>query len=199
MRNRRRQYVTDRRYQWRTVLEVVAICAGGLLVNLTLFSYLSFRELESLRWKTHIQAESIADVVTPYLVYTGIFSSCLTVLALLFFFSRLMRKTAGPLFRLKKDVEKAALGDLSVNIYLRRDDDFKDVAKECNRAIETLRNTFSLLKERFQFIGRTLDILEYAKDKREVAVQKSDLLKTTLDTLRSETGKFKSRTEEKVK
>ncbi len=197
MKNRRRQYVTDRKYQWRTVLEVASICAAGLLVNLTLFNYLSYRKLEALRWKSHIQADTIADIVTPQLVYTGVLSAGITLLALLFFFLYLMRRTAGPLFRLKRDVEKAAMGDLSVNIYLRRDDDFKDVARECNRAIETLRNSFSLLKERFQFIGRTLDILEYAKDRREVAAQKSDLLKETLDLLRAETGKFKGRADEK--
>jgi methyl-accepting chemotaxis protein len=183
MNNRRRRYITDKRYQWRTVLNVIGICAAGLLVNLSLFNFLSYRELESLQWKSHIQAASVGDIIRPYLIYTGIFCSALTVLSLFLFVRHLMRKTAGPLYRLKKEIEKAAQGDLSVTIYLRKADDFKDAAEECNRAIESLRNTFSLLKERFLFISRTLDILEYAKDKGDVSLQKCKLLKEAVESL----------------
>jgi methyl-accepting chemotaxis protein len=191
MKNRRRQYITDKKYQWRTVLNVLAICAAGLLVNLGLFMYLSYRALEALRWKSHIQAASLSDVITPYLIYTLILSSVLTLLALFFFLEHLLRKTAGPLYRLTTDIESAARGDLSVSIYLRKGDDFKDVAKECNSAVESFRNTFSLIKERFLIISRTLEVLEYAKDKGDVALQKSAILKENLEALRNETGKFK--------
>lgn len=184
--NKRKLYITDKGYQWRAVLSIIAICAAGLFINLVLFNYLAYRELESLQWKGHINAGSTGDVVMPLLIYTGIFSSALTVLALFFYFRRLMHRTAGPLFRLKKDIERAAQGDLSVTIYLRKADDFKDAARECNRAIESLRNRFSLLKEKFLFIGRTLDILEYAKDREGVSAQKCKLLKEAVESLHRE-------------
>lgn len=73
-------------------------------------------------------------------------------------------KIAGPLFRLKKSLDKITQGDLDVVIKLRKWDDLKDLAEHINMLVAelrtfviTLRNDYSLLSEYITELERAID------------------------------------------
>ena len=130
---RRRHYFIDRSYQGGVVARIVMICSAGMLLELGLFNYLSYGNIESMRWKTHIGIERISEIVSFYLVYSSLFSIFVTVGVLYLFLSSVLKKTAGPIYRLNKDIGSAADGNLSLSIWLRGEDDFKETAAELDR------------------------------------------------------------------
>ena len=60
MQNKRRQYMTHKGYQMGILLEIILICAIGLFINLGIFNFFSYKEIESLRWRMHIPVDKSA-------------------------------------------------------------------------------------------------------------------------------------------
>lgn len=181
---KRRSYFIDKAYQGRMVLRIIMICAAGLLFELALFNFLSYRSLEEMRWRTHIGAETVGEITGTYLIYSSIFAVLFTCAAL-FVYSRVMhRRAAGPLYRMKRDIEMAADGDLSLNIWLRREDDFKETADELNRMVAAIRQDFRQMGDGLDKVGRTIDMLEYAEARPELMKQKCRQLIEHLEPLK---------------
>ncbi|MDP3297595.1 MAG: methyl-accepting chemotaxis protein [Thermodesulfovibrionia bacterium] len=184
MKYRRKQYITDKRYQWRIALRIISICFIYLLFNLLLFNYLTYKKLEFLRWKMHLPVETIGEIIKPYLLSSTILSIFFTVVTLFIFIRYIFKKTSCPIHRLKTDIEKVADGDLSTNIYLRKGDDFKDTANDCSRMVSALRDNFVFIKNGFSVIERILEKMEYIKDKPDIAKKECKVLMETIDSLR---------------
>ncbi|MDA8241707.1 MAG: hypothetical protein M0Z67_15240 [Nitrospiraceae bacterium] len=180
---KRRNFFIDRSYQGRIIMRILQICFAGLALELVLFNYLSYRNVEAMRWRTHIQADTLGEIVSSYLVYSSVVALLLTGAALFVYIKFMRQKTAGPLYRLHKDIGFAAEGDLSRNIWLRGDDDFKDTAEELDRMISSIRADFRLLSERMVDIGRTVDLLEYIADRPALASEKCRQLIEYLEPL----------------
>jgi methyl-accepting chemotaxis protein len=180
---KRRQFLVDKSYQVRIISRIILICFAGLVVDLAVFNVLAYMNIEAMRWKTHVQVETVNDIVWSYMVYASVISMLFTV-AVLFLYIRVMRRqTAGPLFRLHKDIGSAAEGNLSLDIYLRGGDDFKETATELNAMISSIRSYFRSLSEKFAAIEKTVNVFEYVADKPEIALQKCQQLIDYLEPL----------------
>lgn len=182
---KRRNYFIDKAYQGRMVLRIIMICAAGLLFELVLFNFLSYRNLEQMRWRTHIGAETVGDITNTYLLYSSILGVTFTCVALFAYLRVMNRRTAGPLYRMKRDIEMAADGDLSLNIWLRREDDFKETANELNLMVAAIRQDFKQLGDGLANVGRTIDVLEYVEDRPEFMKQKCRQLIEHLEPLKN--------------
>jgi len=180
---KRRQFLVDKSYQMRIITRILLICFAGLVLDLVVFNMLSYTNIEAMRWRTHIQFETVNDIVWSYLVYSSVIAMLFTVTVLYLYIRFMRRQTAGPLFRLNKDIGSAAKGDLSLNIYLRGEDDFKETAAELNTMISSIRADFRLLSEKFAAIEKTVNVLEYVADKPEIALQKCQQLIEYLEPL----------------
>jgi methyl-accepting chemotaxis protein len=181
---KRRNFFIDREYQGRIIMRILQICLAGLVLELTLFNYLSYRNVEEMRWMTHIQADTMGEIVRQYLAYSSVVALLLTGAALFVYIRFIRQKTAGPLYRLQKDLTIAAEGDLSRNIRLGGDDDFRDTAEELDRMISSVRADFRLLGGKMVAVGRTVDLLEYVADRPAVASEKCQQLIEYLEPLR---------------
>lgn len=182
---KRRNYFIDKAYQGRMILRIVMVCAAGLLLELALFNFLSYRNLEAMRWRTHISAETVGDITGTYLIYSSIFAVVFTCAALFVYLRVMHRRAAGPLYRMKRDIEMAAEGDLSLNIWLRREDDFKETARELNQMVAAIRQDFRHLGDGLADVGRTIDVLEYVEDRPELMKQKCRQLIEYIEPLKS--------------
>ncbi|MBI5213516.1 MAG: methyl-accepting chemotaxis protein [Nitrospirae bacterium] len=185
MQNKRRQYITHKSYQRGIVLWIILICAIGLLINLGIFNFFSYKEVESLRWRMHIPVDTIGDIVGRYLIYSTIPVVIIVVTALLIFFRHIIKKTDRMLYGLKKDIDNIADGDLSFNVSLNKSDDFKELSDGCNRMVGSLRDKFSVLKVKMHGINETLEGLEHVKDK-QLFDQKTRMFIETFERLKKE-------------
>jgi methyl-accepting chemotaxis protein len=183
---KRKQYITDKDYQWRLALKIISICSIYFLLNLVLFNYLSYKKIEFLRWKMHLPVDTIGAIVKPYLIYSVAATMSLAVITLIVFIIYIFNKTSGPIHRLKADIEKASDGDLSINIYLRSSDDFKETARSCNNMVLSLRNRFAQIKEGFSSAEKTLEKMEYIKDKPDIGIKECKALVETLESLKKD-------------
>ncbi|RJQ13288.1 MAG: methyl-accepting chemotaxis protein [Nitrospiraceae bacterium] len=191
MEHKRKRYITDKVYQWRLALRIISICSVYLLLNLVLFNYLSYRKIEFLRWKMNLPFETTGEIVEPYLISSTAITMSLAVATLVIYIIFILNKTSGPVYRLKADMEKAADGDLSTNIYLRSGDDFKETAKDCNNMVLSLRGRFARIKEGFSSAEKSLEKIEYVKDRPEIAAKECKALADTIEALKKEISSVK--------
>jgi hypothetical protein len=70
-------------------------------------------------------------------------------------------KVAGPLFRMKKSLDKVTQGDLSVVIKLRKWDDLKDLAERINLLVEELRTFVTTLRNDYDLLSDYIQELEH--------------------------------------
>ena len=71
-------------------------------------------------------------------------------------FRSIIRKTSGPLYRMSTDIERAAGGDLSVNISLRQKDEFKDTANSLDNVLQSIRERFQFINDEYADISGNL-------------------------------------------
>jgi len=69
-------------------------------------------------------------------------------------------KIAGPLFRLKRSLDRVTQGDLSVVIKLRKWDDLKDLAEHINLLTEELRTFVTALRNDYDLLSDYIQELE---------------------------------------
>jgi hypothetical protein len=75
-------------------------------------------------------------------------------------------KVAGPLFRIKKSLDKVTQGDLSVVIKLRKWDDLKDLAEHINLLVEELRTFVIALRNDYDLLSDYIQELEQKIEKK---------------------------------
>ena len=120
---RRRQYLVDIRYQGKFVIGVILIGTFVQALALAIFNFLAYRKLESIVWRIHVDASTIGELIKPYLVYTSIFVIALTAVVMIDYSRRILNKTAPPLFRLKRYIERAGEFNLVAGLdWMARDE-----------------------------------------------------------------------------
>lgn len=156
---KRKHLVVSKEFQGRFITTFVLICLSGMTAAIALFNYLAASEMEDLKWKMTFYESSLADIIAPHLVYLGIFAVMFTsgAAALMSWF--VTWKVAGPIYRLKKDVEAIASGDLSRRVRLRKSDVFKDTAEEIDRMSLSMRDKYKALASDFQEVRAVIDSL----------------------------------------
>ncbi|MDP2168334.1 MAG: methyl-accepting chemotaxis protein [Thermodesulfovibrionales bacterium] len=189
---KRRKYVVDKRYQGKFTLTVIGFCAFGMLVALGIFNYLAYRKFESVMWRVHIDESTIGELIKSSLIYSNVIALVLTALILIAFSRFVLLKTAPPLFRLNRHIEKAAGGNLTSNLDWVQNDEFKETAEELNRMVSSLRDKFRVVKDRGKDVQSVSNILGYVMDKPDLADEKCRLLADSLRSLRDALSKVKA-------
>lgn len=151
-------------FQRRFILTFALICLSGMTISAALFNYLAVRELETLRWKMAIHAYTLADVVTPYLLYVSIFTVAFTSAALAAFSRFLRWKLKGPIYRLKNSLEMVGGGNLRLAIRLRKTDPFQAPAMELDKMVTAFRYRFRKIHRDFRLAKRTIDHIEDVRE-----------------------------------
>jgi len=134
----------------------------------------------------HVPVETIGEIIKPYLLLSIGLSAALTIITLFIFIWYILNKTSGPIYGLKSYIDKAADGDLSADVYLRKGDDFKDTANDLNKMVSALRDRFVFIKNGLSLTERTLGKMEYIKDKPDSAKEECNNLIETINSLRKE-------------
>ncbi|MBI4849972.1 MAG: methyl-accepting chemotaxis protein [Nitrospirae bacterium] len=156
MKIRRRRYLIDASFQVKIILLFVVVSLLGSIAAAAVFNFFVRQELEGLMWSTHISAQTTGDILRPLFIkinITGfIFVSALLIIIALW----MMRKSSGPLYRMSKDIAKAAKGDLTTEIALRGKDDFKDTAECLDSMLKELKERFRIINEKYTKVSEKL-------------------------------------------
>lgn len=181
---KRRTYIVDKRYQGKFVFTVLCICSIGMIAALFAFNYFSFKNLDSTVWRVHIDASTVGEIVKPYLIFSNLFALSLTAAILIAFSRFVLVKTAPPLFRLQRYIEKTGEGNLTADLEWLAVDEFKETAGELDYMVVALRDKFTVVKEKAKDVETASEALHYLLDKPESLLHKCQNLKNSLQSLK---------------
>jgi methyl-accepting chemotaxis protein len=160
---RRRKYLTDTNFQMKIILTFVLISFLVSITAVAFFNFFAIKEFDAIMWSTHINVQSTSELLRPLFIKVNIIGfivvSILTVIAAVL----IIRRASGPLYRMSKDMERAAGGDLSLDIALRQKDEFKDIANDLDIVMQSIRERFQFINDEYPGISRTLAKIQQNK------------------------------------
>ncbi|MDP2167017.1 MAG: methyl-accepting chemotaxis protein [Thermodesulfovibrionales bacterium] len=151
--------MVDKTFQGKFIMSFVLICLTGMALALGLFNYFVLSEIEGIRWRMVFYSGTLADIVSPHLGYLGVFAVLFTAAATAAVSWVITWKVAGPVYRLKKDIDSIGAGNLNLKVMLRKNDEFKDTAAELDRMAASLREKFGRIKSDFSDASKIVDTL----------------------------------------
>ena len=190
MRFRRKKIIITAGIQMKITLIFVFIALIGSVAATFAFNYFAMKELESIIWSTHIAVKDTGEIIGPLFIYINIidFLFVFTLLAIASVW--MIKKTTGPLFRMSKDIMKAANGDLSVEVALRQKDEFKETAAELNSMIINIRDRFKTVKEKHLEVSESLEELKRAAGNPDIAGSNYNKVLRNIKEFEEEIGFF---------
>ncbi len=190
MKFRRRKYLISASLQIRYSVLFVIIAVLGNFCAVAVFNTLASKKLESVIWSTHISIKSTDQLIAPLFIYVNAATFAFITILLIISGIWMIRNSSGPLYRMSRDINKIAEGDLSINISLREKDEFQDVAIDLNHMTEKLRTDFSSIKENCLNISQSLGRLKTSLDDGKVSEGNYDNVLENINDLKSGLNKF---------
>lgn len=137
----------------RFVIPFVMLSLLGSIIATIAFNFFAIKELEEIMWLSHINIKSTGELISPVFIYVNLADFIFVSLFLVFTSIRMIRKAAGPILRMTKDIRRVTDGDLATTIILRGKDEFQDIAHDINVIIKNLRERFKTIDERYMHIS----------------------------------------------
>lgn len=164
---RRKIYFIEKNFQTRFILRFCLLVLIGTLVFAGMIYFLG-RGTSTLTF-LHAKARvlSTSDFLFPILVQTAIVVtivvSIFTIILTLF----ISHKIAGPLYRLKKELDTIGKGMFPEDFRIRKKDQLQDLAKSLSSMVKGLKEKIGKLKSDWKELKDSLEIKEDIKEKTQ--------------------------------
>jgi methyl-accepting chemotaxis protein len=182
IRNRRRNYFIDRRFQADFILKFCALVLIGSLISGVIIYRMAGSTVTTTFENSRLTIKSTADFILPSVLVSGLVVIVVTGLATIAVTLFTSHRIAGPLYRMEKDVRDITGGDLTVKFHLRQRDEIKPLATGLDEMVMTLKTRVSDIK-------KAAEELESALEPSKAGLQEK--AKDRLRLLKAEIGKFR--------
>ena len=180
---KRRKYFINKNFQGKFILVYLIFSTLSGIAALVMFNMLSYRKIDKILYTIHLPTNKLNEIILPDLLFSNLAVFLFTALIFLIIMNRISIKLSGPLYRIKKDLEKIAAGDLSFNIALRYKDEFKDFAEEMNEMVVKRRELFKALRDEVEKIDMHVREAErYFPDRDKVSI-KNEMILSGIESL----------------
>lgn len=143
---KRRQLLIDRKFQIIFILKFCSLLLIGAAFTVAIMYILSQTSTSVFFENSRIVVKNTAQLMTPVLIRTSIVVTAtvgIIAVVLLLFSSH---KISGPLFRLKREIDKLAEGNIPKDFKIRSKDQLQGIADSFDRMVRELNLTISELK-----------------------------------------------------
>ncbi len=178
MDQKRRNYFIDKKFQSDFIVKFCIVVIIASVIIGFLIAYFSKNFTTVAIENTRVLVKTAADFMLPVIIITIIivnFFTAIAVIALTMFTSH---KIAGPLYRLKREIQHLQKGNLNANFKIRKTDQLQDFASALSDLSDMLRDRYTLLKDKTEQLKKVIDS---SCDNKEVVSAKlseiEDLLK----------------------
>jgi methyl-accepting chemotaxis protein len=168
----RRNYFIDKQFQGKFIMKFCALVVVSSLLIAALIFVLSQNSTTVAIENTKVQVKTTSDFILPVLIQTVIIVSIFTALAVIILTLFISHQISGPLFRLKREIDKLKDGDLGRNFNIRSSDQLQALSKSLNDMCISLRQKYVDVKD------RCLELKEFLEDKK-VTLSVDDRRKAT--------------------
>ena len=158
----RRIYFIDRKLQTRFILKFVLIVICWAVATVGMYTYLVGRKLDSIRYSSHVDIKTAADLLLPVTLGTHLISLLVFAVILAIAMQAVWKKLSPPLFSLKKDLARIAAGDLTSEVSLCKGEEFQDLAGELELMRQGLRENIVRIKDQQQALSSAVGEVENA-------------------------------------
>ncbi len=162
--NRRRNYFIKKRFQANFIIKFCALVAIGSIISGTIIYLMSKAALTTTFENSRLAIKSTADYILPavllsssvVIVFIGLAAIIITLFA--------SHKIAGPLYRMEKDIQEVAAGNLKKRFNLRKSDELKALDKSLDDMTLAIRQDIDKAKRGIAELESTAQS-EEAKEK----------------------------------
>ena len=167
---KRKNYFIDRTFQAKFMIKfcIIVIVSSALVIGLLVF--LSKGSTTVAIENTEVVVKRTADFILPMVIQTVLLTFLFSATAVLVLTMVVSHKMAGPLFRLKNEIDILKESDLRRDFSIRGNDQLQNFAKSLNEMCISLKGKHLRLKENYKKLQDYLEHKDYtlsAKDKVE--------------------------------
>ncbi|MFH1868805.1 MAG: methyl-accepting chemotaxis protein [Candidatus Omnitrophota bacterium] len=185
--NRRKKYYIDKSFQLSFIMKFCALIIITSLLAGVLIYYFNRQTTTVAFEDLKVVVKSTSDFILPIMVQILVIVTLLvgagTIIVALFTSHRI----AGPLYRLRTDLERVKKGDLSFDMRVRSKDQFKRIVSEFNEVRLGLKDSIGDIKKNWSSAKSGLSkINSEIKDEEE-----KKRLKDNIEKIDSVLAKFK--------
>jgi methyl-accepting chemotaxis protein len=177
-------------FQRSMLIRFIVIAAIGGVISTLLFYLITRKKLDEILYTFHLP-RSIDDVLLSYVIIANLTGLFFVIISLVLSMKSTFWKVTGPLFRMSQDIQKLIDGDLAVNIRLRKDDEFKDIAEDFDSMGKEMKERFMKIKEKFSELSITAAYMGVHMDEIDLLREKNMQLKKNIDELHEGLDAFK--------
>ena len=163
-RNRRRNYFIDRKFQSIFILKFCTLVIIGAVISGVIIYILSKSTVTTTFENSRLIIKSTADYILPAVLLSSVVVVIVIGLATIAITLFTSHRIAGPLYRMQKDIEEVASGNLNKNFRLRVTDELKALAESLDNMAGNLKKDIGELKAEINALESEAD-LERAKIK----------------------------------
>ncbi len=172
MNSKRRNYFIDKSFQLRFILKFcIIVAASSVLIGFLIFFLANASTTVAIE-NTKVTVKSTSDFILPVIVYTLLIVSVFSAVAVSIVTLLVSHKIAGPLYRLKNQIEALKDGNLGINFNIREKDQLQLLAKTLNGMCVSLKQKYSELKDKYKDLNHYLGKKNFCvseDDKQEIA------------------------------
>ena len=156
--HKRRNYFIDKPFQTIFIIKfcVIAAVSSGLIGALIYFQSGNFTTVTIEN--THVMVKRTSDFILPIIYETLALVMTFSAISVIFLTLYTSHRIAGPLFRLRREIEAFKSGDLKVTFKIRKTDQFHGLAAALFEMSESYRTRCRDLKV------KAAELHDYLKD-----------------------------------
>ncbi|MDD4955865.1 MAG: hypothetical protein PHP17_07515 [Candidatus Omnitrophica bacterium] len=182
MNNQRRNYFIDKKFQTQFIIKFcLIVIAAAIAIGISLF-FLSSNSTTVAIENTKVTVKTTADFILPFILQTiivvTIFSAISVILLTLF----VSHQIAGPLFRLKREIDKLGEANFGANFQIRATDQLKDLSHSLTLMSNSLRDKMTEIKHEVSQAEKVIDGV-YFENKKQVE-EKIKRIEAVLDSFK---------------
>jgi len=167
MNNQRRNYFIDKKFQTQFIIKFcLIVIAAALAIGISLFFFSSNSTTVAIE-NTKVTVKTTADFILPLIMQTIIIVTVFTALAVVLLTLFVSHKIAGPLFRLKREIDKLGEGNYGANFQIRATDQLKELSHSLTLMSNSLRDKMTAIKNETSAAEKVINEV-YFENKKQV-------------------------------
>jgi len=111
--------------------------------------------------------KTTADFILPFMLQTIIVVTIFSAISVIFLTLFVSHKIAGPLYRLKREIDKLGDANFAANFQIRATDQLKDLSHSLTSMSNSLRNKMTAIRMEILETRKILDSI-YFENKKQV-------------------------------
>ena len=160
----RRNYFIDKEFQTKFILKFCLIAILSSLVLSFFVIFLSRGSTTVTIENARVMVKGSADFIFPIMLQTLLIATVFSAFAVSVLTLFVSHKIAGPLYRIKKEIDVLKSGDLTPSFKIRKDDQLQNLAVTLAELAGRLRDKHKALKERLLQLRDMLRQPQYNKE-----------------------------------